>query len=217
MIVLLTGAPGAGKGTQGVRLAAEFNSKVLSTGDLIRAQIKSGSSLGVKVKDVVESGRLVDDTLMLEIIKDVLLNLDQNSTVIFDGYPRNLKQARDLETLSDLHSVKSVLNVDVDLAVLVKRIAGRRVCGGCGATYNVVTMPPKIHGQCDRCGSKDLTHRKDDQEDKVRVRMDVFATETEAIHDYYREKGVYHKIDGEGDPDEVFARLEKAWKTSVEG
>jgi adenylate kinase len=178
-------------------------------------KLEGSGIMAHRAKAIVESGRLVDDDLMFEVVKSVLKTVEVSSVVIFDGYPRNLKQARDLETLSKEHPVVSVINVDVDMSVLIKRIAGRRVCGSCGATYNVETMPPKSEGVCDKCDKSELVHRADDQEDKVRVRMGVFTQETDPIHAFYKEKGLYHRVDGVGKPEEVFQRLKEAWDSSV--
>jgi adenylate kinase len=208
MIVVLTGAPGAGKGTQADMLADKFGLKKLSTGDALRKHVKEGTDIGKIAGAIMERGELVPDDVLFKILKAELDSVKADRIVLLDGYPRNLSQAETLETLKDRHPVKAAIHLDVDRSALIARLSGRRVCGSCGATYHVSSNPSKKEGICDKCGGE-LTQRKDDKPESVAVRLDVFEKTTRPILEFYGAKGLYKKVKGEGLPSEIYERLSK--------
>lgn len=208
MIVVLTGAPGAGKGTQTDLLAEKLGLRKLSTGDALRKHVKEGTEIGKIAGAIMERGELVPDDVLFKIIEAELKPVPANEIVLLDGYPRNLAQAETLDTLKDKHPVKAAILLDVDRKVLVERLSGRRVCSACGATYHVTSNPSKQEGVCDKCGGA-LTQRKDDKPESVAVRLDVYEKTTRPILDYYEAKGLYKRVEGEGRPTEIFDRLSK--------
>lgn len=203
--LILLGAPGSGKGTQANRLVSTFNYSHVSTGDLLRAEIAKESDLGKKVQEIMSSGNLVDDQTVLELLA---ANCDLSAaSYIFDGFPRNLEQAKMLDNAIVKESQAMAVYFKMDTEVLVERIVNRRVAKGSGEIYNLVTRPPKVEGKCDVSG-EDLTHRSDDREDVVRNRMKIFTDEIEPMLAYYREKGILKEVDASKSSDEVFASLE---------
>lgn len=204
-LLVLTGAPGAGKGTQADLLVENLGFHKISTGDALRRQISLGSEIGKQASGFMEKGQLVPDDVLLKILKAELED-GSGEKVLLDGYPRNLAQAETLETLSDQYPVKLAIHLDVDQTLLKSRICGRRVCSSCGSPYHLQYNPPKVDGVCDKCG-KGLVQRPDDSEDKVAVRLDVYRRETEAVLEYYRERNKCVSIDGSGATDVVYNRL----------
>lgn len=203
--LILLGAPGSGKGTQAKRLVDTFKYSHVSTGDLLRAEIAKGSELGNRVTDIMKSGNLVDDQTVLELLE---ANCDLSSaSYIFDGFPRNLEQAKMLDNALIKNAPAVALFFNIDHEVLIERIVNRRVAKQSGEIYNLLTRPPKVAGKCDVSG-EDLIHRPDDQEDVVRNRMKVFTDEIEPMLAYYREKGILKEVDATKSSDEVFAQLE---------
>jgi adenylate kinase len=202
--ILLLGAPGAGKGTQSKRLAAEFDLEHVTTGDALRANKDMDLSHMETEFDTprayMEAGELVPDAVVNEIVKTALQEADG---YVLDGYPRNLDQA---EFLSEITDLDAALFLDVSEEELVDRLTGRRVCDDCGANYHVEFAPPEEAGVCDDCGG-DLVQRDDDTEDTVRERLRVYAENTEPVVDHYRERGELIEIDGEATPDEVFEAI----------
>ncbi len=207
MIILLTGAPGAGKGTQAELLAERDHFRKISTGDALRAQIRLGTPVGLKAKAFMEEGRLVPDDVLFEVLK-AELGTNKNERILLDGYPRNIAQAKTLESMADTHPVKAAIHLDVDRGELIARISGRRVCGQCGATFHAESNPTKKPGVCDKCGGS-VTQRKDDEEAKVRVRLEVYDNETKPILEFYKNESLYHCINGNGDTEEVYAAVKK--------
>ncbi len=202
--LILLGAPGSGKGTQAASLVEKFGYKHVSTGDLLRAEISKTSDLGRKVKAVMDSGDLVDDELVLELLK---ANTDlTNESYIFDGFPRNIKQAKALDDQVLCDAVSIAVYFDIDLNILVERIINRRVAESSGQIYNLITRPPKVEGKCDVSG-EDLVHRKDDNEDTVRNRMDIFKSTITPVLDYYEAAGKLKKIDASKSSDEIMEQL----------
>jgi adenylate kinase len=199
--VLLLGAPGAGKGTQSKRLAAEFGIEHVTTGDALR----SNKDMDIGHMDTeydtprayMEAGELVPDAVVNEIVKTAL---GSAAGYVLDGYPRNLDQA---EYLSEITDLDAVVFLEVSREELVDRLTGRRVCDDCGANYHVEFSPPESEGVCDDCGGE-LIQRDDDTEDTVRDRLEVYEENTAPVVDHYREEGVLVEVDGEGTPDEVF-------------
>jgi adenylate kinase len=209
VIVVLTGAPGAGKGTQADLLASREGYKKLSTGDALRKHVKAGTEIGKLAGAVMERGELVSDDLLFRILSEELGTISAAETVLLDGYPRNLAQAEALDTLKSTHPVKAAVLLDVPRSELVSRLSGRRVCSSCGVSFHVKEHPPKVDGVCDKCGGK-LGQRPDDNPNSVAVRLDVFEKTTKPILDFYRKKGVFREVVGVGDPEAVYRQLNSA-------
>lgn len=202
--LILIGAPGSGKGTQATRLVKEFGYKHLSTGDLLRKEIAEKSVLGLEVKSVMDAGKLVDDNLVLRLLK---ANTDKKGANIFDGFPRNTNQAKllDQEILNDVNY--KVFYFDIEKSVLLDRLCFRRTCPACGKIYNIKLMPPLKENTCDACGHIGLTHRSDDNEKVVNERLDVFLKSTEPLLDYYQKKGCLYKVDASLDVEDIFKAI----------
>lgn len=198
-VVILLGAPGSGKGTLAAELAKVPGIRHLSSGDLLRGAVKAGTPAGLKAKEHMEAGNLVPDELIAEMIDDVLAADASTNVLLLDGFPRTVRQADILADLLDRKGVhlRGALLLEVPDDVLITRIAGRRVCPDCGATFNVTTLPPKTEGVCDACGGA-LTIRKDDDPATVRHRLDVYAEQTFPLIDYYRTRGLLHTVDATG-------------------
>ena len=198
-IVILLGAPGSGKGTIAGRLASEHaNLKHVSSGDLLRGAVAKGTPAGVEAKGYMEKGALVPDTLIAQMIRDVIAETTGDVTMLLDGFPRNVAQAEILEKTGA--PVKSAVLVDVPDEIIADRIAGRRTCPKCKAGYHVTNLPPKVEGVCDRCGAA-LVIRKDDNPDTVKDRLVVYHRETEPLIAFYEQKGILRKIDGTQGPE----------------
>jgi len=195
MNLILLGAPGAGKGTQAAILARELGIPTVSTGNILRAAVASGSELGQKAKACMESGQLVPDEIIIGIIRDRLAQSDCANGYILDGVPRTIPQAEALEE----NGVKfdKVVSMEISDEAITKRMSGRRVCPKCGATYHIVAVPPKKEGICDACGSELIT-RKDDAPETVLSRLAVYHKETEPLKDFYRERGVLVSVEDQG-------------------
>ena len=202
-IVILLGAPGSGKGTVASKLAAEnANLKHVSSGDLLRGAVAKGTDAGREAKGFMEAGKLVPDALIAQMIKDVVAETTGEVTMLLDGFPRNLAQAKILEEMGA--PIKSVVLVDVPDEVIHDRIAGRRTCPKCKAGYHVKALPPKVEGICDKCGAE-LVIRKDDNPETVKDRLVVYHRETEPLIAFYREKGLLKTVDGMTGVDNVAA------------
>jgi adenylate kinase len=203
--LILLGAPGSGKGTQAAKLVEELTYQHISTGDLLRNEVASGSELGNRVKAIMDSGDLVDDGTVLELLQK---NCDlANSQYIFDGFPRNEVQAKAL----DEHVLKDVASTaiyfDIDLGVLEQRIVNRRVCKGCGEIYNLLFKKPQSDGVCDKCGSTDLQLRKDDNPETVKNRLKIYKESTEPVLKYYEGQGRLSRVDASKGSEEVLKEL----------
>ena len=186
MRLILLGAPGAGKGTQAEILSRKLGIPVISTGNILRAAMKNGTPVGLKAKQYVESGALVPDDVIIGIVEERLSESDCANGYILDGMPRTIPQAEALEQRGI--QIDCALSIDVDDETIVQRMSGRRTCLNCGATYHVVSAPPKAEGVCDTCGSE-LTVRKDDAPETVRNRLAVYHRETEPLLDFYAQRG----------------------------
>lgn len=198
-IVILLGAPGSGKGTVAGKLASEnANLKHVSSGDLLRGAVAKGTPAGVEAKGFMEAGKLVPDALIAQMIKDVVAETTGDVTMLLDGFPRNLAQAKILEDMGA--PIKSAVLVDVPDEIIQDRIAGRRTCPKCKAGYHVTGLPPKVAGICDHCGTE-LTIRKDDNPDTVKDRLVVYHEATEPLIAFYKEKGLLKVINGNQGPD----------------
>jgi adenylate kinase len=205
------GPPGSGKGTQSQRLIQSHGIPQISTGDLLRAAVTAQSKLGIAAKSVMDAGKLVDDQIVLGMIKERLALPDVAKGFILDGFPRNLSQAAALEDL--LRQLKQPLDVvvlmQVDNAELVRRIGGRRTCRNCGRVFNVFTSPPAPGESCPKTGGPhDLFQRPDDNEATVADRLKVYDEKTSPLAQFYEERGLLRRIDAEGPLEEVTARLE---------
>ena len=207
-IVILLGAPGSGKGTVAGKLASENEGlKHVSSGDLLRGAVAKGTAAGVEAKGYMEKGNLVPDALIAQMIKDVVAETTGDVTMLLDGFPRNLAQAKILEEMGA--PVKSAVLIDVPDSIIQDRIAGRRTCPKCKAGYHVRNLPPKVEGVCDVCGEK-LVIRKDDNPETVKDRLVVYHRETEPLIAFYRDKGLLKSVDGTIGVDNVVAAFLKA-------
>ena len=202
MNIVILGPPGVGKGTQAVRLA-QMGWIHISTGDILRESIEKGDTLGNKVAEYVHRGELVPNHLIVEVLKQKLQEIDRNSNIVLDGFPRNVEQARALEGLI---KVDKVLYLKCSDEQIIKRLTARRICPRCGEVYNIITRPPSDNMRCDKCGSS-LIQREDDREDVIRKRLDVYHRETAPLVEYYRRNGLLEEIDATGTIDEVFAQI----------
>jgi adenylate kinase len=213
MRIVLLGAPGSGKGTQSQRLVAHFGIPQISTGDLLRAAVSSGTELGLKAKAAMDAGRLVDDSLVLGLLRERLGDPDARAGFILDGFPRNLAQARALdELLAELgQPLDGVVQLDVDYGELARRISGRRTCQDCGRVFNALTSPPPPGELCPKTGAPHrLIQRPDDNEATVAERLRVYDEKTRPLIEFYRTRGLLQVIDAHGGVDAVSARVAQA-------
>ena len=215
MNLVLLGPPGAGKGTQAQRLAESDGLVQLSTGDMLRAAVASGSEIGRIAKPIIEAGRLVPDDVMVAMIDRRIDEPDCANGFILDGFPRTLAQA---EALDDVlrrkdRRLDAVIEMAVDDGVLVERISGRFSCANCGAGYHRQFRPTAEEGVCDRCGSTEFKQRPDDNEETVKTRLAAYHAQTEPLLPYYRDRGVLKTVDGMAAIDEVTAQIDTALGT----
>lgn len=208
---VLLGPPGAGKGTQAVRLVEKYEIPHISTGDIFRKNIKEGTELGKKAQEYMNAGALVPDELVVDLVKDRLQQDDCKNGFLLDGFPRTIFQAEKLdEFLSESNQkMDIVINLKVEKEALIKRLTGRRVCKDCGASYHIVNLPPKKEGVCDICGGE-LIQRKDDNIETVENRINVYEDQTAPLIGYYKEAGSLVDFDGEASLDEVFDAIVQA-------
>ncbi len=211
MRLILLGAPGAGKGTQAARINKKFGVAHISTGDILRANVKDETPLGLEAKGYMDKGALVPDELVIKLVEDRLSKDDLKDGFMLDGFPRTVDQAEKLDAiLKNLaYELDAVINIDVDKGLLVERITGRRVCKDCKAGYHISYQKPAKEGVCDDCGGE-LIQRKDDTKETVENRIEVYESQTEPLIEYYGKKEIRKDIDGSKDFDEVFAQIEKA-------
>ncbi len=201
MNIILLGAPGAGKGTQAVRLAERYKLPHISTGDIFRYNIKNQTPIGIEAKSYIDKGQLVPDDVTVRIVKSRLEEDDVKNGYLLDGFPRTVAQA---EALDEFSKVDAVINIDVDTNKLLRRITGRRVCAKCGESYHIDFIGDKK--TCDKCDGE-LIQRADDNEETVKSRLDVYEKQTAPLIGYYDKKGVLLTIDGDGDIDKVFKSI----------
>jgi adenylate kinase len=202
MRLVFLGAPGAGKGTQAKRLAAEKGWTVVATGDLLRAAIAQNTPLGQQAQAYIQRGELVPDPLVNQIVAERIAALE---SFILDGYPRNLTQAEMLESILT-QPLDAVIYFEISEDALIERLGGRRICPQCNAVYHIKANPSKAGEQCERCGATLIT-REDDQPDTIRKRFQVFREQTAPLIDYYRQRGLLRTVDASASPDEVYQRL----------
>ena len=214
MILILLGPPGAGKGSQASLIVEEFGVDHISTGDIFRSNIKNETELGLKVKDIIARGELVSDELTNELVFDRLTNDSSEKGFMLDGYPRNLNQAKALDKWLEENDkeLTEVILIDASEDTLISRIAGRRVCKNCGATYHIINHPTKVEGVCDECGSHDLIQRPDDNEETAKDRIEVYNKQTSPLIEYYEESGKLKRFDGNKEIDEVFEYVRDSLK-----
>ena len=202
---IFLGPPGAGKGSLAVKVAEDYKIPHISTGDIFRANIKAQTPLGVKVKAIIDSGSLVSDELTFELVKDRLAQDDCKNGYILDGFPRTIPQAEMLEGL--VADVK-VVNFEIQDEIVIRRLSTRRVCKACGANFNVLTLPPKVEGVCDKCGGE-LYQRDDDKQESILHRMDVYREQTEPLINYYKNKGKITDLDASIETDILLGEFKK--------
>ncbi len=191
MKLILLGAPGAGKGTQAEVLCRKLGIPSISTGNILRAAIKDGTPTGLKAKSYIDAGALVPDEVIIGIVDERLAQDDCKNGYILDGVPRTIAQAEALEKAGI--TFDAVVSIEISEEEILRRMSGRRVCGACGASYNVDFVPPRVEGICDNCGGK-LIQRKDDTPETVRERLKVYHTETEPLVDFYANRGLLRPV-----------------------
>lgn len=194
MKIILLGAPGAGKGTQAEVICNRYNIPAISTGNIIREALKTGTEMGLKAKSYMESGALVPDEVVIGIIKERIVKDDCKDGFILDGFPRTIPQAEALDKMGIV--IDKVIDIEVPDEKIINRMSGRRVCEKCGASYHLEYKKPKVEGICDAC-SGTLIQRKDDHPDTVKSRLDVYHSETEPLKDYYEKQGKLTVVEGQ--------------------
>jgi len=209
MNIILLGPPGAGKGTQAQRLQQERGMVQLSTGDMLRAAVASGSDVGQKAKGIMERGELVPDEIMVGLIEDRIGQPDCAKGFILDGFPRTEAQAKALDHMLNRAGCKldRVVEMEVDEKALTERIVGRFTCAKCGAGYHDKFKRPKVEGTCDVCGGKEFTRRKDDSAETLKTRLAAYRAQTAPLLPYYKARGVLKKVDGMAPMDTVYGQI----------
>lgn len=208
MKIVMLGAPGAGKGTQAKKIAERYGIPHISTGDIFRANIKDGTELGRKAKEYMDQGALVPDELTIGMLMDRIQKEDCREGYVLDGFPRTIPQAESLkEALAERgQKIDYAINVDVPDENIINRMAGRRACISCGATYHIVYNPSKVPDVCDVCGAK-LVLRDDDKPETVKKRLSVYHDLTQPLIEYYKEAGVLVNVDGTQELNKVFSDI----------
>ena len=208
MKIIMLGAPGAGKGTQAKQIADKYSIPHISTGDIFRANIKNGTELGKKAKQYMDQGALVPDELTCDLAMDRIQQDDCKNGFVLDGFPRTIHQAEALDAALGKINEKMDYAIDVDVPDenIVNRMSGRRACLNCGATYHLISIPPKVEGICDRCGSE-IVLREDDKPETVQKRLKVYHEQTQPLIDYYKNQGILKSVDGTQPMDEVFKAI----------
>ncbi|NLG93519.1 MAG: adenylate kinase [Clostridiales bacterium] len=196
MKLILLGAPGAGKGTQAEVICERFNIPTISTGNIIREALKSGTEMGIRAKSFVDAGKLVPDEVVIGIIQERLAKDDCSNGFVLDGFPRTIPQAEALDKMGI--AIDKVIDIEVPDEVIVERMSGRRVCESCGASYHLVYNKPDVEGVCSKCGGT-LVQRKDDHPDTVKERLKVYHDQTEPLKGYYSKQGKLYVVEGHED------------------
>ncbi|ABK62133.1 MULTISPECIES: adenylate kinase [Clostridium] len=208
MRMILLGPPGAGKGTQAKLISEKYSIPHISTGDIFRKNISEKTPLGVKAKEYMDKGQLVPDELTIDLVNDRLTHEDCKKGFLLDGFPRTVKQAEALEKFltENNQSLDTALLIDVPSSFILERMTGRRVCPSCGASYHIKFNPPKIEGLCDVC-KKEVIQRKDDTEETVKERIEVYDRQTQPLVDFYSSKDQLFVVDGTQSIDQVFETI----------
>jgi len=215
-IIVLMGAPGAGKGTQARLLQERLGLPQISTGDILRALAEQETPLAHEVREIQQSGRLIPDDVVIRVVEERTARDDCRGGYILDGFPRTTVQAEMLERLAARqgNQIEAIL-VDVPSDLLEKRLTGRRSCPICGEIYNVYFKRPQFDNRCDFHPEQELIHRTDDAPEKIRVRLETYETETAPLLDYYRSTARLHRVDGQRPVEEIYSNIEKLFKTEV--
>ena len=208
MKVIMLGAPGAGKGTQAKQIADKYSIPHISTGDIFRANIKNGTELGKKAKTFMDQGLLVPDELVVELVADRIQQDDCKNGFVLDGFPRTIPQAEALDAALAKINEKMDYAIDVDVPDenIITRMSGRRACLNCGATYHIVSIPTKVEGICDCCGSP-VVLRDDDKPETVKKRLEVYHEQTQPLIDYYKKKDILKTVNGVQPMEDVFKAI----------
>ena len=205
--IVLFGPPGAGKGTQAARITDSTGLPQVSTGDMLRAAVKNGTDTGIAAKQYMDDGKLVPDSIIIDLIKERILESDAKHGVMFDGFPRTVPQA---EALASITEVTHVIAIEVPDERIVERICGRYSCATCGAVYHDSFNPTKLDGVCDECGGSDMKRRADDNESTVLQRLSAYHEQTSPLADWYESKGIFHRINGDRGIDEITSDILQA-------
>jgi len=215
MRLVLLGPPGAGKGTLAGFLNKELDIPHVSTGDILREEMKNNTPLGQEVKKYVESGGLVPDEVVIKLIKNKFSNGEVDKGYMLDGFPRTEVQAKDLDAILTIldKPVDYAVYLDASLPVVIERLTGRRICRSCSAIFHIKNNPPKKEGVCDECGGE-IYQRPDDNEETIRTRMDVYLENTKPVIDYYNAQGKLKKVDADKDSQEVQENLMKIFDST---
>ena len=210
MDMILLGLPGVGKGTQAKKLEASLEIPHIATGDIFRKAIKNETPLGKKAKSFIDAGELVPDEVTIGIVEQRLSEADCKNGFILDGFPRTIAQAEALDEIltEQNRELDLAIYLQAEIDILVKRLAGRRVCVDCGAVYHIENDPPEVDGVCDKCGGE-VIQRSDDQEETVKKRIEVNKEKTSKLADYYQNKGILHEVQSTGGIEKVQQRLLK--------
>lgn len=212
--IILLGPPGAGKGTQARRLEENFGLVQLSTGDVLRAAVKAGSSLGREAKTYMDAGKLVPDDLIIRLIEEWMQKPEAKKGFILDGFPRTVPQAKALDAMlqSRALKLKAVVEMKVDDAALIERVSGRFTCAKCGEGYHDRFKPTRAKNVCDKCGAHEFVRRPDDNAETMKTRLDAYHAQTAPIIPYYREQGILVQVDGMAEMDAVYAQIKSVLK-----
>jgi adenylate kinase len=210
MKIILLGPPGAGKGTQAVLISKGCGLPHVSTGDLLRQAVKAGTPLGKEAKAYIDKGELVPDKLVTSLVKEKLASIDVDKGFILDGFPRNIQQAQDVDTILQGYNrdIDWVIYLKTSESTIIQRLSGRRVCKNCGANFHIKNVPSKVDGICDNCGGP-LFQRQDDKPETVANRIKIYYSQTRDLIEYYRKKGKLKEFSGDLSSEGLFALLQK--------